>query len=240
MKRGIPKLLHCLLRKNIYVKMLAGLLMVSLLGGTGCMNAKLNRMVDYINAKYSDDSFTFFQMSGGHLGSNEKKILVKSEKYPDAYIRVICTESGGQESFRDTYLGAKFEDETREYLKKAIAAEFGDNIYLEYQANDLACTENGSSETTFADYISTPTSYVAFAAVVPVEQADEKDVKKAIEKMFPDAALRGVICFVHEDIILTGEEGEKRAVEILDEDDCDHRLEFSKKTLDSFDSWEWR
>ena len=47
-------------------------------------------MMDYISEKYPDDSFEFMNLTGGHLGSEDTKIYVRSRKYPDKEIKVIC------------------------------------------------------------------------------------------------------------------------------------------------------
>ena len=87
--------------------MLLILLSGFLMGVCGCRGSsetmkKTDRMMAYIRNKYPEDSFSFLRISGGHLGSGDTKILVKSEKYPDHYVRVTAVEDRENEYFYDT------------------------------------------------------------------------------------------------------------------------------------------
>lgn len=214
------------------------LLMILLLIGTlGCSmkgQLKIDRMVSYINNKYIEDSFQYVKMTGGHLGSNVTKIVVKSERFPGKEIRVICSEVDGKEIFTDTYLNVKFEDQTREYLKSRLSEVYGDNIYLKYVPDDTACTENGSDNTTFAEYISDPSTYVYFFAVVAGNVTDESATFALIRDIFSDAVVSGHIFFINTDEFLSD-----KALNYIEKKNYDKKLYFIKETVTEYSKVKW-
>lgn len=176
-------------------------LMVILLtiGACGCSMSgqrEIEAMVSYINEKYTDDTFEYVSMSGGHLGSNTTKIIVKSEKYPDKEIRVICSEVDGNKCYSDTYLNVKFEEETRAYIEKAMSKAFGDKVYVRYIPDDTGSMKKGTSETQFSDFISDSTTYVYFNAVVVLENVDREEKQNKIKDAFVDGVVLCDIYFV--------------------------------------------
>ena len=181
-------------------KILAVLLILTFVFSlTGCneyhRNDMVNDMLTYMHEKYTDDTFEFVSMSGGHIGSNVTKIIVASEKYPDKEVRVICTEVDGEKIFTDTYLNFKFEEQTREYIKDKLQKEFGNNIYFKYVPDDLACTEGGSFETTFEEYINEESSHIYISVAVPYEVENKEAVNNLLQNIFSDIALSGDIYF---------------------------------------------
>jgi ABC-type molybdate transport system substrate-binding protein len=181
-------------------KILAVLLILTFVFSlTGCneyhRNDMINEMLIYVNEKYTDDTFQYVSMSGGHIGSNVTKIIVSSEKYPDKEIRVICTEVDGEKIFTDTYLNFKFEEQTRDYIKDKLQEEFGNNVYLKYIPDDLACTEDGSSDTTFEEYINEESSSIYISVAVPYEVENKETVNNLLQDIFSDIALSGDIYF---------------------------------------------
>ena len=131
-------------------------------------------MMDYISEKYPDDSFEFMNLTGGHLGSEDTKIYVRSRKYPDKEIKVICWHSGEKEIFTDTYLNIKFEQQTRDYIKNALVGQFGDDVYAHYKPPSLGNMEDGTAQTTFEEYISSETTYVRFSAAIVLGDISEE------------------------------------------------------------------
>ena len=191
------------------------------IGLCGCMRiqakAKVDRMLDYINNKYSDDTFEFVSMYGGYLGSNVTQITVVSNKFPDTAIHVICSEVDGKEIFTDNYLNIKFEDQTLKYLEDLFTVEFGENFYLKYIPNNLSCTENGSSNTTFDEYIVAQGSHIYFSSAICRNIEDEDSAFETINKMFSNATVSGDIFFIDEDVKLSGKDGAERAQEYIEE-----------------------
>lgn len=203
--------------------------------------AKIDRMIDYMNNKYSDDTFTYLRMSGGFPGSNETKIVVASEKYPDIFIRVICAEVDGAEIFTDTYVGAKFEEQTREYLEDVIRGEYGDNFSLHYTPSDIVCTENGSSDTTFEEFLST--TKISFSAVVYAENGivDEAATEEVIKKMFADSVISfGCIFYVDDEVLLSDDSYEEEVWNCIHHGIYIEELVIWKESPEVYSKLEWK
>ena len=208
-----------------------------MIGVCGCSmkgQDKVDMMVSYINDKYSDDHFEYVSMSGGHLGSNTTKIIVKSEKYPDKEIRVICSEVDGEDVYSDTYLNAKFETETYEFIRNALVGEYGENVYLKYIPDDTVSYENGSSSTTFEEYISDPSTYIYFSAAVVGNVDNEEATLNKIKSIFADAVLSTHIYFVDTDESLSD-----NATGIIENKEYTKRLYIIKETVDQYSKTEW-
>lgn len=210
------------------------LLMIGVCGCSMKGQDKVDMMVSYINDKYSDDHFEYVSMSGGHLGSNTTKIIVKSEKYPDKEIRVICSEVDGEDVYSDTYLNAKFETETYEFIRNALVGEYGENVYLKYIPDDTASYENGSSSTTFEEYISDPSTYIYFSAAVVGNVDNEEATLNKIKSIFADAVLSAHIYFVDTDDSLSD-----NATGIIENKEYTKRLYIIKETVDQYSKTEW-
>lgn len=210
------------------------LLMIGVCGCSMKGQDKVDMMMSYINDKYSDDHFEYVGMSGGHLGSNTTKIIVKSEKYPDKEIRVICSEVDGEDVYSDTYLNAKFETETYEFIRNALVGEYGENVYLKYIPDDTASYENGSSSTTFEEYISDPSTYIYFSAAVVGNVDNEEAALNKIKSIFADAVLSAHIYFVDTDDSLSD-----NATGIIENKEYTKRLYIIKETVDQYSKTEW-
>lgn len=213
------------------------MVMFLLIGACGCSmkhQDKVDMMVSYINDKYTDDKFEFVSMSGGHLGSNTTKIIVSSEKYPDKEIRVICSEVDGENIYSDTYLNVKFETETYEYIYNALVDEYGKNIYLKYIPNDIASFENGSSDTTFKEFLSDPSTYIYFSAAVVGTVEDEEVALNKIKSMFADAVFSAHIYFMDTDELLSA-----NAIKLIENKKYTKRLYIIKDTIDEYSKIDW-
>lgn len=213
------------------------LVMFLMIGACGCSmrgQDKVDRMVSYINGKYVDDNFEFVSMSGGHLGSNVTKIIVKSEKYPGKEIRVICSEVEGEEIYTDTYLNIKFEEQTYNYIKNALTQKYGDNIYLKYIPDDLACIENGSSVTTFEEYLSDPSVYIYFSAAVVGDANDEKATFEDVKEIFSNSVVRAHIYFVNTEEMLSDS-----GLDFIENKTYSKELYVVKETVDEYKIIEW-
>lgn len=195
---------------------------------------KVDIMVSYINNKYKDDTFEFVSMSGGDLGSNTKKITVSSKKYPDKNIRVICSETDGEDIIYDTYLNIKFEKETYEYIKNTLIEGYGENIYLKFYPNDTNSCKNGSDKTTFEEFISYSDTFVYFIAAVPDGAEDEELAFSKLKELFSDSVISGRVYFIDTDESLA-ENGER----LIEAHEYAKRLYFVKDTVQSFSHAEW-
>lgn len=229
--------------KRIKAILSAVLAVMICMGVCGCMRNqdKIDRMVSYINEKYADDTFVYQSMSGGHMGSNVTKIVVSSEKYPDDVIRVICSETDQGEVFSDTYLNIKFKEQTAQHLKSRLTEEYGENIYFKYIPDDVASMENGSSETTFKEYITEQDACIYFSAAVSKSVTDETADAEAerVKALLSDSTVSGHIYFIGEEVALTQADGETTAREYIREKKYDKQLYFIKKTVDEYTKIEW-
>lgn len=195
---------------------------------------KVDMMVSYINDKYTDDTFEFVSMSGGHLGSNTTKIVVKSEKYPDKEIRVICSVVDGKDIYSDTYLNVKYEAETYSYIRDALVEEYGESVYLKYIPDDIGSYENGSSSTTFEEYISDPSTCIYFTAAVAGDAADQELTFEKVQTIFADAVVSAHIYFMHNDELTSG-----NVADLIESKKYLKSLFIIKETVDKYLKIEW-
>lgn len=219
--------------------------LIMIIGACGCMNSfdgggnskndKVDMMINYINEKYQDDTFEFVSMSGGHIGSNVTKILVSSEKFPESEIRVICTSVDGVDTFTDTYLNIKFEEETREYIEDIFEKQFGDNCYIKYIPDDLSCTIDGSELTTFEEYIKEESSHIYFSAVVSGEIDDIATMNEVFSTMFSDIVFQADIYFFNALNVNTDDEM-KSAIESKE---YTKKVYIEKQVIDEISIIEW-
>lgn len=217
-------------------------LMVILLmiGACGCSmkgQDKVDMMVSYINDKYSDDHFEYVSMSGGHIGSDTTKIIVKSEKYPDKEIRVICSGVDGDFVYSDTYLNVKFEEETRLYIEQSLSSAFDGAVYVQYIPDDTGSMKSGTSETQFSDFISDNTTFVYFNAVVVVDEIDEEDAITKIKNAFADGVVRGDVYFVRKEI---ADKIDDEPMTLIENNQYYKTLYFIKRDVDQYKSIEWK
>ena len=224
-------------------KVISVLLVVFLLiGACGCgmrKESKQEKMLAYINEKY-DDTFTFKRVFGGSVGSDTKKIIVSSEKFPEKDIYVICSYPDGSEKLSDNYLGVKFEKDTNNALSDAVYNCFGPNYYLQYFPNNLACTNNGSNNTTFDEYIAEKSSYVSFIAAVryPSTDFERSAIEEAVRQNFDGMAVVGRIYFLDADVDLTGADGKKLYESYVESHKHFQKLYFTS-SAHQIDSIEW-
>lgn len=211
-----------------------------MIGACGCdmtIRKKNNMMLSYIKNKYPDDNFEYVGVTGGYLGSNTKKIIVKSEKYPDRQIRVICVDKDGDLIFSDTYLNVKFEQETRSYIEKSLSDAFGEKICVRYTPSNAGNTKNGSADTSFSQFISDSTTYVYFVGVVVCDNVDENEAFDKIERAFADGVVLGDIYFVdstHE------QDFENNAFSLVEERKYTKTVFFVKSTVDQYKTVKWK
>lgn len=180
---------------------------LSILTGYGCMKKSDNKinftqqkMIDYMTDKYNE-SFSFISVYGGNPGTDVHKILVSSESYPEKEICVVYDSFN--DFYSDNYLGIKYEDETREYLKRILSGCFDGEVFVHYNADNLAMTENGNKNTTFNEYISSVQSGITFTAIVSTKRtSDENDLlMNNLQKALAEAGIccNGSIYFASDD-----------------------------------------
>ena len=212
-------------------------LLVFMIGAYGCnmkVQEKRDSMVTYINDKYTDDKFEFVCVTGGHLGSNVKKIIVSSEKYPNKKIRVVCSEKNDRLIYSDNYLNIKYEKETYACIKSALISGYGENVYLNYIPSDTPSCDSGSAATTFEEYITSSDTYVYFSAVVVEASNDENEILSKIKDIFSDVVVRAHIFFVDENDSL-----ENNGADIIEKKSYERSLFIIKDDVDNYKIIEW-
>lgn len=212
-----------------------------MIGACGCGmkgQDKVDMMVSYINDKYSDDTFEYVSMSGGHLGSGTTKIIVKSEQYPGKEIRVICSEINGDAVYSDTYLNVKFEKQTQEYIENALTNAFDTKVAVKYTPDDTASMRTGTAETTFDEFITDETIYVYFSAIVVLDKVDEEVALSKIKEAFADGVVLGDIYFV--DSIYTDAVEETDAFSLIKEKQYSKALFIHKNSVEQYKTIEWK
>ena len=223
-------------------KTITAALIMLLIGGSGCMNRQqrnIDRIIACMNDKYTGDTFEFAGIYGGFAGAKNVNIIVRSEKYPKGEIHVFSELQNGILVCSDTYLGIRFEEETRNYLVRRFSACFGSNLYLSYHPDDTACTYGGSSETTFEEYISERSSNVTFSAMVISEESNEAVLQERVEEILSETAAGGWIYFIPDSCELRGDSGRRTAAERIRSGNYSKKLYFVKKNTDSFLKAEW-
>ena len=198
---------------------------------------RIDRMVEYINGKYSNDEFSYDHITGGHLGSNVTTIIVSSKEYPNSPIRVMCTVVDGNEVFSDTYLGIKYETETRDYLSHLMEQAFDSNSYVYYTPDDLGCTKTGSESSSFEEYIADPSSNVHFWAVVNYSPDNKTETLELLKKLLANVTVSGNIYFVEDS---RTELDEDTATQIIEKNEYAVCLSIIKTDTVTYYKAEWR
>lgn len=170
------------------------------MGVCGCMANNIDsssgkssitdRMLDHINAKYPEDSFSFASASGGGAGASSKNIVVSSRNYPDCEVYVRYTTDGENESFTDNYLSVKYEAQTVSLLESTLASVVGNEMFLDYDLSRYACP-NEDGNMSFAEYISSPSAAIGFVAVVNYDIKDREQFENDLEATIAQA---GICC----------------------------------------------
>ena len=98
--------------KKLFSFLMVIFLMIGVCGCTMKNQDKIDAMVSYINDKYTDDSFEFVKISGGHIGSNTTKIIkidkelalmwLKKGAQPTDTAKNILSEAGVMKEFHDS------------------------------------------------------------------------------------------------------------------------------------------
>lgn len=147
-------------------------------------------MVDYLNERYPEDSFDYKGPFGGGAGASSKMIIATSEKYPDAEVYVSCKYVNDEYIYADNYLAVKYENQTRNEIKRLLENCFGSDVYFNYKVSSLDFTE-GSADMSFEQYISEPTSGLSFVAIIGAgySNEDRKDTEQRIKNTFENSVM---------------------------------------------------
>lgn len=211
------------------------LIVIILMGVSGCVSREnmTEKMISYMNEKY-DEEFEYIGVTGGHLGSNTKQILVSSKSFPEREIGVGCSEVDGEEYYFDGYLAVKYEKQTRELLEKIVSEHLGKNYYLKYVPSYLGSTENGTKNTSFSEYVADETSAIFFVVGVERNVTDEKRtvMEETIKRAFDGMAVTGQILFVHQGADFSVKDGESVYMEYMENKKFSNFLFFSKTSTD--------
>jgi len=198
----------------------------------------VDKMVDYMNTKYSDH-FEYYAPFGGGPGLTSNEIIVKSEKFPDAEIVVAYYVQDGEDVFIDQYIDYKYEQQTRELLQKLLEEAFECDVFLSFGVGGTGAKNNFTDTTTFKEYISSKESYLGFNAIV---LKDAKDIDSDIIESRLLAALTEHDIVIGGSVYFANDEATFKPLEELASKDrrslkC---LDFSISNSQKFDYCEWR
>ena len=172
-----------------------------MIGACGCTNIKRetleDKMVRYMNEKYTEDEFFYKAPFGGGSGAVYKKIIVTSAQYPDKKIYVLYSNQDGKEIYSDNYLGVKYELEVEEQIKKALDKVFDAEYQLYYSADSSACP-NDEGTLSLEEYLSSKEAYIGFNVIVNTVVSDEEKIQKELENSITEMGIccTGTIYFV--------------------------------------------
>lgn len=145
-------------------------------------------MADYINKKYRSDHFTFVREFGSKIGSPVTKIYVRSEKFPDRPVCVMCDEDEeGNDVFNDNYMAVKYYDKTVNTILDILKGLYGDKFFLCCGTSIYAFTEGANDNMSFEEFAAENSSLIDFTAIV------EYDISKE-GKAHTEEALKEALC----------------------------------------------
>lgn len=176
------------------MKKLLSLFLVTflLIGACGCMvfkrsNSFETKMVQYMNDKYTDDTFTYKDATGGGAGADAKTIIVSSEKYPDQNIYVRYMPDTTPE-YTDNYLSVIYAAQTKALITDVLDQVLDCDYLLIYAVSRYACP-NADGMLSFADYVGASASCIGFTVVAKEMVADKAQFEADLEKAIVDAGL---------------------------------------------------
>lgn len=149
---------------------------------------KVDRMLNYINNKYTDDSFTYKGPFGGGAGADTKTIIVSSKNYPDKDVYVRHSFNDG-DVYTDNYLGVRYAAQTESTIRSILDALISYDYLLFYEVDRFACP-NVTGELDFEEYIANDASCIGFTVVVDGILSN----KESFETALRDAVVNKGIC----------------------------------------------
>lgn len=177
-------------RKTVF---LLCLILLTVIGLSGCRRhgATIDRIMEHLAQKYPDDTFIFDYDNTAFFSQDEVKIVAHSERFPDKEIEAVCYNYGETEDYYDTYLGIKYEDQTREYFTQLFANAFHTNCSVSLSTN-IPTWDHGD-DMPFDEYIATYLS--DFTAHVDYCPKDGKETLEKVTELLAGLKLDCVIYF---------------------------------------------
>ena len=179
---------------KIYKKLLVGIgVCAIILGLTGCTNARIQRTINTLEKKYGE-TFTYHRARGGLEDPDGLEIYLVAEDYPDTPIWVRNKWVNGKQVITDDFLGAKYEEETKQLLQKVLEEVAGEPVIVGYSRTTTAMPEGASGDMTFEEYISLPSSQIGFYAITSRQcnsEAEQEELEKKLEEAFVE---QGICC----------------------------------------------
>lgn len=165
------------------------ILLLSLILLCGCGKESItDKMISYMNNKYSEDTFEFSAPTGGGTGSTYKTIMVSSREFPNSEVYVRYNSDFG---YSDNYLGVKYDYQTREVLNSILSSVTNESyVFLDYEVSRYACP-NKDGNMTFEDYIVSSDNGVGFIAVVNYIVENRGEFVERLEDAFKTS---GIYC----------------------------------------------
>lgn len=157
----------------------------------GSNNAEniVNGMVQYMNDKYTDDTFAYKGPFGGGAGADTKTIIVSSKNYPDRNIYVRHNFNGSN-VYTDNYLGVRYSAQTENAVKDVLNGVISCDYLLFYEVDRYACP-NTAGTLSFEEYIASDASCIGFTVVVNGIVENKASFEASLQKAMVDA---GICC----------------------------------------------
>lgn len=171
-------------------------LALSLVWLCGCTHNKLanadknntsEKMIEYMNEKYTDDSFDYKGPSGGGVGSDTKTIIVTSKNYPgkDVYVRYNFNDGG---SCTDNYLGIRYSTQTENTIRGVLDGVLPSGYLLFYDVNRFACP-NPDGMLDFDKYVACESSCIGFTVVAKGVVSNKTSFERVLEEALTNAGM---------------------------------------------------
>lgn len=179
--------------------------LVTVVGGCSMNNSLLNENFDpaeYLNNKYSDDTFTYLGRYGGTFDNDKNEYEIKSSKYPERSVWVALYSDG---RVIDNYLGIKYYKETEEKINTIVYSVCkNNNYYIDNEVNiSRSSIGNTDNNVSFEQYAANKSANIKINAIV--DSNSMAMGKEAFLELISEEIKNSGICFTIVDVYFVDE-----------------------------------
>ena len=180
-------------RKTVF---LLCLILLTVIGLSGCRRhgATIDRMMEHLAQKYPDDTF-IFDYDNTALLSSGVRIVAHSERFPDKEIEVVCYNYGETERYYDTYLGIKYEDQTREYFTNLFTTAFEANCSVLYSRNTFCDIRQPDKDVSLEKYVADASSHIELEVHMEYCPVDWRETLNKVKGLLADYNIDCMVFF---------------------------------------------
>ncbi len=162
-------------------------------GNSGNDKISIDRLLQYMNEKYPDDTFTFESVYGGYPGAEERQIYVVSEKLPGQLISVVGKTDGDGILAADNYLAVKYADEVNSAIRRVLTEAFGDNVFLFCGPHSPVIYDTLPADLTAEEFMKEPAAGILFTAIAGIDETelDKEKLETSLKNLLRE---RGICC----------------------------------------------